>query len=62
MRLSNIQILLTHFFLITFLTLFFKPGAKAQETLFANNSAYNDHRQNRSFIRECDGCLYLQCG
>jgi len=59
MRLSNIQILLVHFFLINFLTLYFKPNASAQTVSFANNLACNDYRQKPfSFDHRTDHYAY----
>jgi hypothetical protein len=59
MRLSNIQILLLHFFLINFLTLFLNLNSNAQTVSFASNLTYNDYRQNRfSFNRTTDNYPY----
>src|ERR1700744_6521426 len=59
MRLSNIQILLLHFFLINFLTLFLNLNANAQAVSFASNLTYHDYRQNRfSFDRTTDNYTY----
>src|ERR1700750_1995970 len=46
MRLSYTQISFLHFFLITFLTLFLKPDAKAQSMLATNVSHHHiEHNQ-----------------
>jgi len=47
MRLSNIPILLIHFFMFTFLTLLLKPNANAQTVSFAGNFTYNNYQRNR---------------
>src|ERR1700742_712595 len=59
MRLSNIQILLFHFFLFNFLTLFLNLNASAQAVSFASNLTYHDYRQNRlSLNRTTDNFTY----
>jgi len=61
MRLSNTPVLLLHFFLISFLTLFLKPNVNAQCIPLPNGFAHNDYWHKRPLFDALDnGFTYIE--